>query len=69
MNVEQSLTQIINLVRTWARRVASLGLAVFILLVVVKLFGFPTYFALPALGWELGALIAGLAYAIHGNGK
>lgn len=69
MNVEQSLTQIINLVRTWARRVASLGLAVFILLVVAKLYGLPTYFALPALGWELGALIAGLAYAIHGNGK
>ena len=24
MNVEQSLTQIINLVRTWAKRIASL---------------------------------------------
>lgn len=69
MNVEQSLTQVINLVRTWAKRIASLGLAVFVLLVVISLYGLPTYFRLPSLGWELGALVAGLAYAIHGNGK
>lgn len=69
MNIEQAILQVINLVRTWAKRIASLGLAVFVLLVVVKLFGFPTYFALPALGWELGALVAGLAFAISGTGS
>lgn len=66
MNVEQSLTQIINLVRTWAKRIASLGLAVFALLIMVKVFGFPTYFAVPSASWEIGAFVAGMAYYLHG---
>jgi hypothetical protein len=67
MNVEQILTQVINLVRTWAKRIASLGLAVFVLLVVVKLFGFPTYVSVPSIGWqELGIFVAGLSYYLHG---
>lgn len=67
MNVEQLLTQVINLVRTWAKRIASLFLAVFVLLVMVKLFGFPTYVAIPAIGWqELGIFVAGMAYYLHG---
>lgn len=64
--MEQSLITIINTVRTWAKRIASLGLAVFVLLIVVKLFGAPTYFAVPAVGWELGAFVAGIAYYLHG---
>lgn len=70
MNVEQLLTQVINLVRTWAKRFASLFLAVFTLLVMVKLLGFPTYISLPSIGWqELGVFVAGMSYALHGGGK
>lgn len=68
MNVEQSLTQIINLVRAWAKRIASLGLAVFVLLVVARLYGLPTYVAIPTIGWqELGIFVAGMAYYLHGS--
>lgn len=68
MNVEQSLAQIVNLVRTWSKRIASLLLAVFTLLVMVKLFGFPTYVSVPSIGWqELGIFVAGLAYYLHGT--
>lgn len=67
MNVEQALTQVINLIRTWAKRIASLGLAVFVLLVVARLYGLPTYVAIPTIGWqELGVLVAGLTYYLHG---
>jgi hypothetical protein len=69
MNVEQSLTQIINLVRAWAKRIASLGLAVFVLLVVARLYGFPTYFPIPNPTWELGVFVAGVSYALHGGTK
>lgn len=68
MNVEASLTQVINLARTWAKRIASLLLAVFTLLVMVKLFGFPTYVSLPSIGWqEMGIFVAGLSYYLHGS--
>lgn len=67
MNVEQSLTQVINLIRAWAKRIASLGLAVFVLLVVARLFGLPTYVSIPSIGWqELGIFVAGLSYYLHG---
>ena len=70
MNVEAALTQIINLARTWAKRIASLLLAVFTLLVMVKLFGFPTYVSVPSIGWqELGVFVAGMSYALHGGSK
>jgi hypothetical protein len=69
MNVEQSLTQIINLVRTWAKRIASLGLAVFVLLVVARLYGLPTYVAIPNPTWELGVLMACIAFVISGTGS
>lgn len=68
MNVEQLLMQVINLIRTWAKRIASLGLAVFVLLVVAKLYGLPTYVSVPSIGWqELGIFVAGLAYYLHGT--
>lgn len=68
MNLEQALTQTINLVRTWAKRIASLGLAVFVLLVVLKLYGLPTYVSVPAIDWQpLGIFVAGLAYYLHGT--
>lgn len=68
MNVEQLLMQVINLIRTWAKRIASLFLAVFVLLVMVKMFGFPTYVSIPSIGWqELGIFVAGLAYYLHGT--
>lgn len=67
MNVEQSVISLVSTFRTWAKRFASLGLAVFILLVVARLYGAPTYITLPPAGWELAALIGALAYALWGT--
>lgn len=67
MNLEAALTQIINLVRTWAKRIASLLLAVFALLVMLKALGFPTYIPVPTIGWqEIGIFFAGMGYYLHG---
>lgn len=67
MNAEQAVNQILGLVLTWSRRLAMLGLTVFILLTVAKLFGLPAFVAIPSIGWqEFGVFVAGTAYALRG---
>lgn len=68
MNAEQAVMYVLTFVTTWAKRFAGLGLLLFILLTIAKLFGFPTYLSIPTLGWqEFGVFVAGTAYALGGR--
>lgn len=64
-NPKDLVIWLLSEISAWARRFASVGLAVFILLTIVKLFGFPTYLAIPQIGWqEFGIFVAGTAFAL-----
>ena len=57
--------QVFSLITSWARRVASTALLVYLVLYVVKLFGFNVMHGLTTFGpQETGILLAGLAYAL-----
>ena len=71
MNAEQAVTQVINLVSTWLRRVAALGLVALILIKVLSAFPqLPALASIASIDWQaFGVFVAGTAYALlHGKG-
>jgi hypothetical protein len=62
-SLKDAIVTLIAEVIGWCKRLAGLGLAVFVLLTILKLFGFPTYFPIPTLGWsDFGWFVAGTAF-------
>jgi hypothetical protein len=57
--------QVFSLITSWARRIASTALLVYLVIYIVKLFGFNLIPGLATFGpQETGILLAGLAYAL-----
>ena len=61
---ETAVQNVIAKVVTWGKRLGFLGLVVFILLTLLKLFGF-TVWPVTSMGpQEFGVFVAGIAYAL-----
>lgn len=60
-----NLSQLPDIIASWARKIIGWALLLFIALTVLRLFGLNLY-PVPTLGWqELGIFLAGTAYAIR----
>jgi hypothetical protein len=57
--------QVFSLITSWARRIASTALLIYLVLYIIKLFGFNLIPQIATFGpQETGILLAGLAYAL-----
>lgn len=60
-----TVDQVFSLIMSWSRRIAALGLLIYILLMIGKLFGIELVPGIMFVGaQETGVLLAGTAYAL-----